>query len=66
MLGHAHITTTLRYIHHRPGAEDARRIGELFAGAPVDALTIENVSRKKSPTRDIEVNSDQLNEEKHP
>ncbi len=23
MLGHAHVTTTMRYVHHRPGADDA-------------------------------------------
>jgi integrase len=27
MLGHAHITTTMRYVHHRPGKDDAQRLG---------------------------------------
>jgi integrase len=26
MLGHAHVTTTMRYMHHRPGADDAARL----------------------------------------
>lgn len=30
LLGHAHITTTMRYVHHRPGADDARRLEEAF------------------------------------
>ena len=25
-LGHAHIATTMRYVHHRPGAEDAAKL----------------------------------------
>ena len=32
MLGHAHITTTMRYVHHRPGADDAARPSSAFAG----------------------------------
>ena len=30
MLGHAHVTTTMRYIHHRPGADDAARLSAAF------------------------------------
>jgi integrase len=32
MLGHAHITTTMRYVHHRPGADDAAKLSAAFAG----------------------------------
>jgi integrase len=32
MLGHAHVTTTMRYVHHRPGAEDAARLSSAFQG----------------------------------
>lgn len=32
MLGHAHVTTTMRYIHHRPGADDAAKLSAAFAG----------------------------------
>jgi len=35
MLGHAHVTTTMRYVHHRPGADDAARLSAAFAGEPV-------------------------------
>lgn len=35
MFGHAHITTTMRYLHHRPGAEDAAKITDLFAADSV-------------------------------
>lgn len=36
MLGHAHITTTMRYVHHRPGAEDAAKLAAAFAGEAVN------------------------------
>ena len=32
MLGHAHITTTMRYVHHRPGADDAAKLSSAFRG----------------------------------
>lgn len=32
MLGHAHITTTMRYVHHRPGADDAAKLSDAFRG----------------------------------
>jgi integrase len=32
MLRHAHITTTMRYIHHRPGADDAAKLSRAFSG----------------------------------
>jgi integrase len=30
MLGHAHVTTTMRYVHHRPGADDAAKLAAAF------------------------------------
>lgn len=38
MLGHAHITTTMRYVHHRPGADDAARLSSAFRGDDVSPL----------------------------
>ena len=35
MLGHAHVTTTMRYVHHRPGADDAARLAQAFNGDAV-------------------------------
>jgi integrase len=32
MLGHALITTTMRYVHHRPGKDDAARLAKAFQG----------------------------------
>ena len=48
MMGHAHITTTMRYVHHRPGAYDGERLSAAFRG--------ENVSPLVSPTEQIEAN----------
>lgn len=31
-LGHAHITTTMRYVHHAPGADHAARLRAVLAG----------------------------------
>jgi integrase len=42
MLGHAHVATTMRYVHHRPGADDAARLAAAFAGEAV-------LSPEKSP-----------------
>jgi len=42
MLGHAHVTTTMRYVHHRPGADDAAKLSSAFRGDAVSPL----VSRK--------------------
>lgn len=42
MLGHAHITTTMRYVHHRPGADDAARLSSAFAGEAVSPLVSRN------------------------
>ncbi|MGO9791451.1 MAG: tyrosine-type recombinase/integrase [Solirubrobacteraceae bacterium] len=38
MMGHAHITTTMRYVHHRPGADDAAKLSSAFAGESVSPL----------------------------
>jgi integrase len=54
MLGHAHITTTMRYVHHRPGADDAARLSGAFRG--------EGVSRVVSRNGVIERNSAQLSD----
>ncbi|HME03343.1 MAG TPA: site-specific integrase [Solirubrobacteraceae bacterium] len=40
MLGHAHVTTTMRYVHHRPGADDAARLSSAFAGEDVSPLVV--------------------------
>jgi integrase len=37
MLGHAHYSTTMRYVHHRPGAKDAARLSAAFRGEGVSA-----------------------------
>jgi integrase len=57
-LGHAHITTTMRYVHHRPGADDARRLAEAFAG--------DSVSPFVSRNGDTETNSDELSDTETP
>ena len=54
MLGHAHITTTMRYVHHRPGKDDAQRLAAAFEG--------DSVSPFVSPTRDTERNSEELSD----
>ncbi len=46
MLGHAHVTTTMRYVHHRPGADDAARLSGAFAGEDVSPLV---QAREKVP-----------------
>ncbi len=42
MLGHAHVTTTMRYVHHRPGADDAARLSGAFRGDAVSPLVSRN------------------------
>jgi integrase len=42
MLGHAHVTTTMRYVHHRPGADDAQRLATAFDGESVSPLVSRN------------------------
>jgi integrase len=42
MLGHAHVTTTMRYVHHRPGADDAARLSTAFQGEAVSPLLSRN------------------------
>jgi hypothetical protein len=49
MFGHAHIATTMRYVHHRPDADDARRLAAAFDG--------DSVSPSVSQTGDTEANS---------
>lgn len=58
MLGHAHVTTTMRYVHHRPGAEDAAKLSSAFKG--------EDVSPLVSPTGQIEGNSAQRSDTETP
>ncbi len=58
MMGHAHITTTMRYVHHRPGADDAARLSSAFRGEAVSPL----VSR----TGENERNSAQLSDTESP
>jgi integrase len=58
MMGHAHITTTMRYVHHRPGADDAARLSSAFAGESVSPL----VSRNGQ----FEHNSEQLSDTESP
>jgi site-specific recombinase XerC len=54
MLGHAHITTTMRYVHHRPGKDDAQRLAAAFEGDSVSPLV--------SGNGDTEGNSAQLSD----
>ena len=53
MLGHAHVTTTMRYVHHRPGTEDAAKLAAAFGGDS-------SVPPSVPPTGDIYPNSAQL------
>ena len=39
MLGHAHVTTSMRCVHHRPGADDAARLSSAFRGDDTSPLT---------------------------
>lgn len=57
MLGHAHITTTMRYVHHRPGADDVARLGEAFA--------VESVPRAVPRTSKNERNSEEQSDYSH-
>jgi integrase len=58
MMGHAHVTTTMRYVHHRPGADDAARLSAAFKG--------EAVSPFVSRTGENEGNSAQLSDTESP
>ncbi len=58
MLGHAHVTTTMRYVHHRPGADDAARLSSAFQG--------ESVSPLVSRTGQFDGNSEQLSDTESP
>lgn len=59
MLGHAHITTTMRYVHHRPGADDAARLSAAFRQSADDL-----VSRAVSRNDDFGCNSEQVSASK--
>lgn len=49
MLGHAHVTTTMRYVHHRPGADDAAKLSAAFAdGAVSRAVSRDGQSQPNS------------------
>ena len=54
MLGHARITTTMRYAHHRPGKHDAQRLAAPFGR--------DSVSPFVSSTGDTEPNSEELSD----
>ena len=41
MLGHAHISTTMRYVHHRPGKDDAAKLAAAFGGEAVTKPPLE-------------------------
>jgi len=45
MLAHAHITTTMRYVHYRRGADDARRLASAFE-APVTPISLPTRSQQ--------------------
>jgi len=48
-LGHAHISTTMRYVHHTPAVEDAARLTDLFgAGVSRDVSRNGVISRERS------------------
>ena len=47
MLGHANITTTMRYIHNRPGHDDAQRLAAAFKS---DALQVPETSDQDDAT----------------
>jgi integrase len=36
-MGHAHYSTTQRYLHHQPRREDAQKLHEAFGGRPTEA-----------------------------
>ena len=58
MLGHAHITTTMRYVHHRPGTDDAQRLAKAFES--------DSVSPFVSRNGDMYPNSEQLSSTESP
>ena len=50
MLGLAHITTTMRYVHHRPGADDAARLSQAFKGDAESPLVPETARTGSCPS----------------
>ncbi len=57
MLGHAHITTTMRYVHHRPGADDAARLAQAFAGPSVSPAVSRTGPNGRNPAQLSETES---------
>ena len=47
MLGHSHITTTLRYVHRRPGADQSARLSRASSGDAVSPLLTRLESAQK-------------------
>jgi hypothetical protein len=48
LCGHAHITTTMRYVHHLPGARDAEVLAAAFADDdPLERAVSQPVSRTR-------------------
>ncbi len=47
-LGHAHISTTMRYIHHAPAAKDVALLSEALRGAPRRAAGNESADQVNS------------------
>jgi integrase len=52
MLGHAHVTTTMRYVHYRPGADDARRLESAFSGHAGDTNPVADLAQKRGKPSD--------------
>jgi hypothetical protein len=42
MMGHADVNTTSRYVHHRPGANDAARLSAAFYGESLSSSLSSN------------------------
>src|SRR5215216_1759854 len=54
-LGHAHIATTMRYVHHAPGAKDAALLAEAIAA---DGVPEPGHNRDISASRDAGLNGE--------
>lgn len=51
MMGHSHISTTMRYVHHRPGADDAAKLSRAFkSGALGAAFDREQEGKSRVPS----------------
>ena len=53
-LGHAHIATTMRYVHHTPAARDLALLGEAIRGS-VSPLQPVSVHARDTPPADASV-----------